>query len=61
VLSKDMWAVYYLAAHTWKQKSCIVCTKNVGEVVLTVMTTTMMMMIIVIIIIIQFLFINVLC
>jgi len=28
-----MWAVYYLAAHTWKQKSCIVCTKNVGEVV----------------------------
>ena len=33
VLSKDMRALYYLAAHTWKQKSHIVCTKNVGEVV----------------------------
>jgi hypothetical protein len=28
-----MRAVYYLAAHSWIQKSHIVCTKNVGEVV----------------------------
>jgi hypothetical protein len=32
VLSKDMRALYYLAAHTWKQKSHVVCTKSVGEV-----------------------------